>query len=218
MSGDARTPVTDPAAVAVADVRLPFAFGDGTPAAGTGVVRPWRRSDRASLLRHADNANVARYLSTRFPHPYTPADADAWFGFVESQDDPQVWAIVVDDEAVGGIGLRNGSDPEFAHAAELGYWLGEAYWRRGIVAAAVAVVVPFVMARYGYARLTAYANPRNVGSVHVLEGAGFVREGLMRARAIRDGIAHDHYVYGLVDTGRLRTLLGDDDGKLENRN
>ena len=63
--------------------------------------------------------------------------------------------------------------------------------------------VPFAVTRWNLARLTAYANPRNVGSVHVLEGAGFVREGLMRARAVRDGEVHDHLVYGRVEPSRL---------------
>lgn len=184
-----------------AEVSLPFAF-----ASGAGVVRAWRREDRASLLRHADNPNVARYLSLRFPNPYTPADADAWFDFLETQDDPEGWAIEVDGQAVGGIGLRRGA-AEFVHSAELGYWLGEAYWRRGIVAAAVQVALPFAVARWNLARVTAYVHPRNLGSVHVLESAGFVREGLVRARAIRDGDAHDHLMYGRVDPQRLRAIL-----------
>jgi ribosomal-protein-alanine N-acetyltransferase len=181
-----------------AGVLLPFAFNSGT-----GVVRSWRREDRASLLRHADNPNVARYLSLRFPNPYTPADADAWFAFLESQEDPEGWAIEVDGEAVGGIGLRRGA-AEFAHSAELGYWLGEAHWRRGIVTAAVRVVVPFVTERWDLARLTAYASARNVGSIRVLEEAGFVREGLVRARAFRDGHAYDHVMFGRVDPLKLR--------------
>lgn len=184
-----------------ADVSLPFLF-----TSGAGIVRPWRREDRASLLRHADNPNVARYLSLRFPNPYTPADADAWFAFLESQADPEGWAIEVDGQAVGGIGLRRGA-AEFVHSAELGYWLGEAYWRRGIVAAAVRAAVPFAMARWNLARLTAYASARNVGSIRVLEGAGFVREGLVRARALRDGHAYDHVMFGRVDPQKLREWM-----------
>ena len=184
-----------------AGLLLPFAF-----VSGAGVVRGWRREDRDSLLRHADNPNVARYLSLRFPNPYTPADADAWFAFLESQEDPEGWAIEVDGQAVGGIGVRRGA-AEFAHSAELGYWLGEAYWRRGIVTAAVREVVPFVMQRWGLARLTAYASARNVGSIRVLEEAGFVREGLVRARAFRDGHAYDHVMFGRVDPQKLREWM-----------
>lgn len=162
-----------------------------------GRVRPWRRGDRDALLRHANDPAVARYLSLRFPHPYTPADADAWFDFLDSQDDPEGWAIEVDGEAVGGVGVRRGV-AEFAHSGELGYWLGRAYWGRGLMTAAVRVVVPFAMARWGLSRLTAYAASENRGSMRVLEKSGFEREGLMRARAIRDGQAQDHVVFGLV--------------------
>lgn len=169
---------------------------------GLGVVRPWTRADRAALLRHADNPNVARYLSLRFPNPYHEVDADAWFDFLESQDGPEAWAIEVDGEAVGGIGVRRGQ-AESSHSGELGYWLGEAYWRRGIVSAAVRVVVPFAMARWNLSRLCAYAASDNVGSIRVLEGAGFEREGLMRARAIRNGRAQDHLVFGLVKQSLL---------------
>lgn len=164
---------------------------------GPGLIRPWCRTDRASLLRHADNPSVARYLSLRFPNPYRGTDADAWFDFLESQDDPEGWAIEVDGEAVGGIGVRRGS-AEFSHSGELGYWLGESCWRRGIMSAAVRAVVPFAMARWGLSRLTAYAATDNAGSIRVLEQAGFEREGLMQARAIRDGRAQDHLVFGLV--------------------
>lgn len=164
---------------------------------GTGRVRPWRRGDRDALLRHANDPAVARFLSLRFPHPYTPADADAWFDFLDAQGDPEGWAIEVGGEAVGGIGVRRGT-AEFAHSGELGYWLGRAFWGRGLVTAAVRAVVPFAMARWGLSRLTAYAASDNPGSIRVLEKSGFQREGLMRARAIRDGTAQDHVVFGLV--------------------
>lgn len=167
---------------------------------GLGVVRPWRLADRESLLRHADNPRVARFLSSRFPNPYREADADVWFEFLGAQDDPEGWAIEVDGEAVGGTGIRRG-DGEFAHSGELGYWLGETYWRRGIVSAAVNVVVPFAMQRWRLSRLTAYAATDNPGSIRVLEKAGFTREGLMHARAIRDGRPQDHIVFGLVIPG-----------------
>lgn len=162
---------------------------------GPGRIRPWRRDDRAALLRHANNPAVARWLSPRFPHPYAPADADAWFDFLEPQAEPEGLAIELGGEAVGGIGVRRGS-AEFAHSGELGYWLGQAFWGRGIMSAAVKAFAPFAMDRWRLLRLTAYAASDNPGSIRVLEKAGFEREGLMRARAVRDGVAQDHVVFG----------------------
>ncbi len=71
-------------------------------------VRNWRLSDKPSLLRLADNRNVARNLAHRFPHPYTEADADAWFVLLANTPQPTHWAIDVDGEAVGGIGIDVG--------------------------------------------------------------------------------------------------------------
>jgi len=49
---------------------------------GTCVVRDWSRSDKESLVRHANNRNVWRNLTHLFPHPYTDANADAWLGLM----------------------------------------------------------------------------------------------------------------------------------------
>lgn len=175
---------------------LPLEFGDGR-------IRPWVPADRASLLRHADNPRVARYLSARFPHPYTAADADAWFAYLASNSAPCNWALEVDGEAVGGIGLRLG-EGEMAHLAELGYWLGEAHWGRGIVSAAVRALLPAVVPAFGLQRIQAYAATINPGSIRVLEKAGFEREGLMRRRAIRDGVAQDHVVFARLYPSPVR--------------
>ena len=167
-----------------------------------GRVRPWTRDDRDALVRHSNSQRVARFLSTRFPHPYGPADAEAWLAFLASQPEPEGWAIDVDGEAVGGIGLRRGV-ADFAHSAELGYWLGEAYWGRGLMTRVVRAVLPAVVARFGLIRVTAYAACANPASLRVLEKAGFAREGLMRARAIRDGEIQDHAVFGWIDDTRV---------------
>lgn len=172
---------------------------------GPGRIRPWVPADRASLLRHADNPRVARFLSLRFPHPYTEAEADAWFGFLAASEARSNWALEVEGEAVGGIGFRLG-EGELAHSAELGYWLGEAYWGRGIVTAAVRALLPAAVAVFGLGRVQAYAATMNPGSIRVLEKTGFEREGVMRRRAIRDGVAQDHVVFArlfpMPDRGR----------------
>ena len=172
-----------------------------------GRVRPWAASDVEAMVRHANNPRVARFLSKRFPHPYTRDDAARWLAFLQAQDDPEGWAIEIGGEAVGGIGVRR-SEGEFARSAELGYWLGEVHWGRGVMARVVRAVLPVAVHRWQLSRITAYAASANHGSVRVLEKAGFVREGLMRARAIRDGVVQDHVVFGWVDEGRLAELGG----------
>lgn len=69
------------------------------------AVRPWARPDRESLLAHANDRRVWRNLADVLPHPYTAADADAWFTSPEKQDPLTHFAIEVDGQAVGGIGL-----------------------------------------------------------------------------------------------------------------
>src|SRR3954451_21684906 len=95
------------------------------------TVRPWRMDDAESLVRHANNVNVARQLRDRFPHPYTRANASAFLKAATSSPEPSNLAIDADGEAIGAIGYVPGVDVE-RYSAEIGYWLGEAYWRRGI--------------------------------------------------------------------------------------
>ncbi len=161
------------------------------------TLRPWHRDDRASLLIHANNWNVARWLSHEFPHPYGDAEADAWFDLLEWRDPAAAVtaAIEVDGNAVGGIGIKLGAGV-FEGSGELGYWLGEAFWGRGIVSAAVTAFVPAVMARCGLRRVGAWAMVDNVRSIRVLEKCGFVHEGVQRASVVKDGRVCDRVMFG----------------------
>ena len=96
-----------------------------------GSLRPWRRGDEPSLVRYANNRNIWRNLRDRFPHPHTAADADAWITKAEAEAPVTSHAIVVDGETVGGVGVDLGTDVR-RRSAEIGYWLGEPFWGRGI--------------------------------------------------------------------------------------
>ena len=161
------------------------------------VIREWARSDKAALLRFANNRNVWRNL-TRFPHPYTEADAEWWFSLLESMAEPTHWAIEVDGDAAGGIGVRLGEGIH-VKSAEFGYWLGEPYWGRGIMTEAAKAVSPYAMRRFGLIRLEAPVFEWNPASMRVLEKCGFVREGVLRASAMKDGQVIDRVLYALVD-------------------
>lgn len=162
-------------------------------------LRAWRRDDVASLLRQADNPNVAANMRDRFPHPYTEADAAAWLEQATGEPAGTNWAIDVDGEAVGGIGLMPQQDFNRG-TAEIGYWLGEAFWGRGIVTAAVIALTSHALRTLGYRRLFATTLIRNTASQRVLEKSGYVREGVFRRSAVKEGLVLDQVIYSFVES------------------
>lgn len=154
------------------------------------VLRRWRMDDLDSLVRHADDEQVSRAVGDRFPYPYTRGDGERFLsGGVVDLSQP-VFAIVVEGGACGGIGVRPGVD-ERACGAELGYWLGRAYWGRGLMTRVVAVYAPWVMQALSLHRLFALVQDDNPASAAVLLNNGFVEEGTQRCAVIKRGCLHD---------------------------
>ncbi|HEY7992918.1 MAG TPA: GNAT family N-acetyltransferase [Candidatus Eremiobacteraceae bacterium] len=164
------------------------------------TLREWRRSDEGSLVKHANNKNVSRNLSDIFPHPYTVDDARAWLGKHDGVDPQRDFAIVIDGNPVGGIGVYLGKDI-FYRSAELGYWLGEEYWGRGIVTDAVRAVTKYAFETFDLMHIFAGTFERNAGSRRVLEKAGFELEGRLRMHATKDGETMNDLVFGIVRPG-----------------
>ena len=100
-------------------------------------------------------------------------------------------------EAVGGIGLVLRTDVERVDA-EVGYWLGEAYWGQGLMSGAVQVFAPWALERFNLARLHAHVFAFNLSSARVLEKAGFALEGRLRQSAFKDGTLIDQLLYARV--------------------
>src|SRR4029450_12520918 len=111
--------------------------------------------DAASVVRYANNYNVSRYLRDRFPYPYTMEHARAFLAGAVGEDGEETkFAIEVDGEAVGGIGVIPGADIE-RFSAEIGYWLGEPFWGRGIVSEALIPISDHAFERLKLLRLLA---------------------------------------------------------------
>jgi len=161
-------------------------------------VRPWRTADAASLVTYANNANIARNLRDRFPHPYTLRDAKAFIHSTASARPHVSFAIAVDGEAVGGVGISPGSDVE-RFSAEIGYWLGEPFWGRGIAAEAVQLVSAYAFDACGLLRLFALPFVDNAQSTRVLDKAGYTREATLRSSAVKNGAVRDQALYVLVN-------------------
>ena len=161
------------------------------------TLRPWRADDAVSLARHADNRRVWANLRDRFPSPYTLDDAEAWLRHCARTAPVTDVAIDVGGEAVGGIGIVLQSDVERVDA-EIGYWLGEPHWGRGLMSAAVGAFVPWAFARFNLARIHANVFAFNTASARVLEKAGFQLEGRLRQSAFKDGRLIDPLLYARV--------------------
>jgi RimJ/RimL family protein N-acetyltransferase len=160
-------------------------------------VRDWRDADRESLVRHANNRKVWRNLKDRFPHPYTDADARRWLRLAQTDPGATGWAIEVDGEAAGGIGLVPLADVH-ARCAHIGYWLGEARWGRGIMTAVVRSVSEQALSDGSFLRLEAPVFAWNPASMRVLEKCGYSKEGVMRKSVVKDGEVIDSVLYAKV--------------------
>lgn len=163
------------------------------------TLRPWREGDENSIARYADNAKIAANLRDVFPWPYSRQDAvDFVTGCVQNEGRGQLCrAIVVDGEAVGSISLTLGSDV-YRRSAELGYWLGEPFWGRGIMTAAVTAMCREGFGTWDIVRIHAEPFARNAASRRVLEKAGFTLEGTLRQSVYKNGEMLDSCIYALL--------------------
>lgn len=157
-------------------------------------LRPLAPADADSLARHADDRQIWLNLRDRFPHPYRREDAERYVALVAGQDPVTSLGIEVDGAVVGGISLMPGHDVERV-SAEIGYWIGRAYWGRGIATGAIRGATGHAFHALGLQRVFAVPFTRNGASVRALEKAGYVREGVMRHSALKDGKLLDQYLY-----------------------
>lgn len=159
------------------------------------VLRSWRPGDEDSLIRSANSRKVWRNLRDGFPHPYTAADARRWLAAAVRQSPERAVAIAVDSEAVGGIGVELQKDV-WRHSAEIGFWLGEAYWGRGITTEAAAAFTDFSFRAFDLRRIFARVFEWNPASARVLEKCGYSLEGRLRKSVFKDGRLVDELIYG----------------------
>ena len=164
---------------------------------GDYCIRSWQEGDFQALQSYADNRKVWLNLRNIFPHPYTEQDARTWIRFSLSEEPQRSFAIASRDEAIGGIGLVFRQDIH-SHSAELGYWLGEPFWGKGIMSKVVACFTEYAFQKYPVLRIYAEPFAGNLASRRVLEKAGYSLEGIMKMNAKKDGRVLDQALYALV--------------------
>ena len=136
-------------------------------------------------------------LRDRFPHPYSVDDAREFIAFARGGEPETAFAITVDDRAVGSIGAVLRDDVERC-SAEVGCWLGEPYWGRGMATRALAAFTRFAFAAYEVERLYALPLAANGASCRVLDKAGYQLEGRLRRSAVKDGTVQDQLLYAIL--------------------
>ena len=160
-------------------------------------LRPWKIEDVDSLVKYANNFNIAKNLQDRFPHPYTIQDAHDFINMNIAKGEPtEIFAIEVNGEAVGGIGLHPQGDIH-AKNAEMGYWLAERYWGNGIVPRAIRQMVKYGFEAFEINRIFARPFGTNLASQRVLEKAGFVLEARFEKILFKNGEYLDELVYAV---------------------
>jgi RimJ/RimL family protein N-acetyltransferase len=158
------------------------------------TLRAWRCDDAAALAIHANNEKVWRWMSDSFPHPYTREIAEQWVsrGHIDFGGDN--WAIACDDEAVGGAGFHQ-LVGALSCSAEIGWWLAEAHWGRGVVTRVARVLAARAFENPEIMRVFAPIHAGNQRSARVAEKSGFALEAVQRQGAIKDGRVIDRWIF-----------------------
>ena len=160
-------------------------------------LRPWQMSDLPSLVKYANNLNIAKFLTDQFPHPYSEADGKKFLQMVTSAPPPiRVMAIEINGEAAGGIGIHPQEDISQKNA-EMGYWLAEPYWGNGIITKAIIQMVDHGFKHFDINRIFARPFGSNLASQRVLEKAGFTFEARFEKTIYKLGKYEDELFYAI---------------------
>lgn len=164
------------------------------------VLRPYGADDVDALQAAGNHLEVVRWLTARFPYPYTRADAAAWVAIASVEVPTDTFVIEVGGAFAGCVGVQV-HDGEKSGVAEFGYWIAPAFWNRGIATEAARLLVAHAFDARGLRRLEAHVFAPNLASARVLEKCGFTKEATLR-RSVRDrdGNVLDSYLYAKLAT------------------
>ena len=142
------------------------------------TLRKWQESDKNSLAYYANNEKISDCVRNTFPYPYTIEDAEFFIRLARHAHSDREWmlAIDVDGEAIGGITLNFGNDIH-ERTAELGYWVGEPHWKKGIATEAVRQICQLAFDQTEIVRIQAEVFANNPASIQVLQKNQFIQQG-----------------------------------------
>ncbi|MBA3680702.1 MAG: GNAT family N-acetyltransferase [Bacteroidetes bacterium] len=160
------------------------------------TLRPWTVKDLESLVKYGNNNNIAKFMTDKFPHPYTLEKGKQFIEFATSHKPVRLFAVEINGEACGGIGIHPQDDIHCKNA-ELGYWLGEPFWGQGIISKAIIQMVDHGFMNFDITRIFARPFGTNAASQKVLEKAGFKLEARFEKTLYKNGIYLDELIYSV---------------------
>jgi len=165
---------------------------------GNVRLRPLRLSDAERLVELANNEKISRNLRDGFPNPYTLADADNFLAKFTNQNPVTFFGIEYSGEHVGNISLVPGQDI-YRKSAEIGYFIGESYWNKGIVTTAVNLITEYGFKNLGIIRIHTGVFEYNIASMRVLEKCGFIKEAVSRKSVFKQNKIWDEVRYSKIN-------------------
>lgn len=162
-------------------------------------IREWQIEDAENLALVINNKKIQDNLRDGLPYPYTVENAKEYITSMLSadKDETYAFAITVDDKAIGSIGVFRCNNIHF-RSAEMGYYIAESYWGKGIGTSAVEQTCRYIFENTDIIRIFAEPFAYNTASCHILEKAGFQCEGILRKNAIKNGAILDMKMYALI--------------------
>jgi len=160
------------------------------------VLRPWSIEDLECLVKYANNYNIAKNLMDVFPHPYFTENGLTFIEMANKNFPANILAIEINGEASGAIGVHPGSDV-YRKNAEMGYWLAEPFWGKGIMTNAISQMVEYGFKNWDIIRIYARPYGHNIASQKALEKAGFVLEARLEKTIFKNGEYIDELIYAI---------------------
>ena len=162
-------------------------------------IRKWKLTDAKNIAVALSNKKIQDNLRDGLPHPYTEQDGIDFISSMLSanEDETFAFAITLDDKAIGSIAVFRQQNIH-RQTAEMGYYIAEEYWGKGIMTDAVKQICEYVFKNSDILRIYAEPFAYNAGSCRVLEKAGFQYEGTLRNNAVKNGKVIDMKMYSLL--------------------
>ena len=157
-------------------------------------IRPWKPEDAFALAAICNNKKIWLNVRDAFPYPYTISNAVEWISFTLGQTPTKNLAVMYGNDVAGSIGVMTKEDV-YRKSIEIGYFLGEVFWGKGIATTAVGLLVEHIKTNFDVVRMYAEVFAHNAASMKVLEKNGFHLEGIRKKAVIKNNVLMDDYVW-----------------------